>query len=146
MNHEPHIDPALPQDFPAARELLALCRLPLQGVEDHWNRFLVARHDGNLVGCVGIEIYGTACVLRSLAVAPPFRGSGLGRRLMAAIIGSARDSGLTDAYGLTATAERMMTRLGFRAIPRETVPVEVRASREFHIPRCSSATVIHLRL
>ena len=133
------------------RNLVTRCGLPTDGIDDRETRLLVARDGapdggGRIVGCAGVEIRGSAGVVRSLAVDPERRGSGVGRDLMAAVLGLARDAGCSDVYGLTATALRMMQRLGFEAIPREKVPDNARASREFSIPACSTAAAIHRSL
>jgi len=140
------IEPARPADMASVRDLVTRCGLPTEGIDDRETRLIVARDADRIVGCAGVEIRGAAAVVRSLAVDPSRRGGGLGRRLMAEILGIARDAGCRDVYGLTATALRMMERLGFEAIPREKVPDDARASREFSIPACSSATAIHRSL
>ncbi len=146
MNRTWTIEHAQPHDREAIRALLAAARLPLDGLEDHWDRVLLSRHEGRVVGCIAFELHGRACVLRSLAVDPGSRGSGLGRRLVKEGLDAARAAGAEEAYGLTHTAERMMTHLGFRAIDRGDVPEEVRRSTEFNIPACSTAVAIHRRL
>jgi len=115
-------------------------------VTESLSRFLVIREKGRLLGCVGNEIRGTGCVVRSLAVAPEARGRHLGRQLIAAAIDGAREAGCTDLYGLTNTAGRMLGHLGFSVISRDQVPEAVRASSEFGISACSAAAVLHRRV
>ena len=58
------------------------------------NWFLVAEHDGQIVGCgSNVELTPRLTELRSLAVAPEFRSTGLGRRLVDALVAKARDAG-----------------------------------------------------
>ncbi|HEY3174123.1 MAG TPA: GNAT family N-acetyltransferase [Candidatus Polarisedimenticolia bacterium] len=145
------IEPARAGDRGAVEELLTLCGLPLEGVGDQFARFLVARVPARrggteIVGCAGLEAYGAACVLRSLAVAPGARGLGTGRALFTAVIDEARRAGCAEIYLLTYTIERMAARMGFSPIAREDVPPEARASREFAINACDSAAVMRLPL
>ncbi len=143
----PHrIEPAQAADLPSVRDLVTRCGLPLEGIADRETRLVVARQAGRIIGCAGVEIRGDAAVVRSLAVDPEHRGGGLGRHLMTEILAIAHDAGCRDVYGLTGTALRMMQRLGFEAIPREQVPENARASREFSISACASAAAIHLSL
>jgi len=140
------IEEAQASDLQSVRDLVTRCKLPLEGIADPETRLMVARHAGRIIGCAGVEIRGSAAVVRSLAVDPEHRGGGLGRQLIAAILAIARDAGCRDVYRLTATALPMMKRLGFEAIPREQVPEAARASREFSISACASAAAIHLSL
>ena len=68
----------------ALEEILSLLNtvdLPPDGVAEHINGFFVARDDtGRLVGCVGMEQYGSRGLLRSAAVTPELQRSGLGTR------------------------------------------------------------------
>jgi amino-acid N-acetyltransferase len=94
-------------------------------------RFLVARDGGALLGCVGLELYGEAALLRSLAVAERSRGVGLGAALADAALEDARRRGVRSLYLLTTTAEGFFARRGFERIARDEVPEAVRGSAEF---------------
>ena len=86
---------------------------------------------GATVGCVAVEVYGGAGLLRSLAVAEPHRGRGLGRRLVGAAEAVAREAGLETLVLLTTTAAPFFQSLGYHETGREAVPAAVRASSEF---------------
>src|SRR2546430_14865484 len=64
-------------DLPALLELLGQSALPTAGLADHLDTTLVARDAGHVVGSAALELYGTAALLRSVAVAPELRGYGL---------------------------------------------------------------------
>ena len=71
------VEPTARGDLAGVQSLLADSGLPTD-VEDHLESFLsVARHDGRLVGCVGMEIKGPDALFRSLAVEAAYRGAGL---------------------------------------------------------------------
>src|ERR1035438_153396 len=72
---------ALPADRDAIESLLGKAGLPVREVDTHLENFLVATRQNQLLGCAGMELYGTTALLRSLAVEPEYRGIGLGRRL-----------------------------------------------------------------
>lgn len=147
----PVIEPARSEDRQAVEDLLSLCGLPLDGVRDHFARFLVAREPVTagvpvIVGCAGLEVHGPVCVFRSLAVRPGARRRGTGRALIEAALDRARGAGCTDVYLLTYTIERMATHMGFVPIARDNVPPEARAGSEFTINACASAAVMHRAL
>jgi amino-acid N-acetyltransferase len=138
--------PAAGPDQPAALRLLADLELPTAGVADWWRRFTVAESGGTIVGVAGVESYGTSALLRSVAVRPDWRSSGIGRALVKAALEAAREEGVRDVYLLTTTAECYFPRLGFSTIPRDDVPLALQASVEFRGACPDSATVMHRSL
>ena len=51
------------------------------GISDSSMQFVIAEEERALVGAVGLESHGGAGLLRSLVVAPGFRGEGVGLEL-----------------------------------------------------------------
>lgn len=127
----PAIETAEPRDIEAIRALLVDLGLPASDLGAASQHFIVAREGGSLVGCVGLEIHGSAALLRSLAVEPARQGAGVGRALYRRALAEARSRGVTALYLLTTTADRYFAREGFATIGREEVPAAVRASAEF---------------
>jgi N-acetylglutamate synthase-like GNAT family acetyltransferase len=122
---------ALPADRDAIESLLGKAGLPAREVDAHLENFLVATRHGQVLGCAGMELYGTTALLRSLAVEPEFRGIGLGRRLTGALLDQARRRGCVEAALLTSTAVELARSFGFGETPRELLPQAVRDSWEF---------------
>jgi len=89
------------------------------------------KQDTALVGVVGVERFGDSGLLRSLAVAPAYRGRDLGGNLVAVLESSARQSGVSDLYLLTLTAQEFFAKRGYHAIARKDVPPTIQASAEF---------------
>jgi amino-acid N-acetyltransferase len=125
------IEPAKPTDLAAILDLLASHRLPEDEVERHLATALVAREGGRIAGCAVLEPYGTAGLLRSVAVAQSQRGLGVGIRLTEAAVALARAQGIKALYLLTETAAGFFPRFGFRPVSRDEVAPAVRASIEF---------------
>jgi len=138
--------PATRHDLVAGRQLLTELSLPTAGVEEWWPQFTVAISDGALVGLAGLERYPEGVLLRSVAVHPAWRGSGLGRALVETMLHAARRAGAREAYLLTTTAERYFPRLGFAVIERTAVPASVQESVEFVEACPASAIVMHRSL
>ena len=126
------IEPAAAQDLDSLCAMLASVGLPTDGLVEHLGRALVAREAGAIVGCVAIELYGDAALLRSLAVTPSCQGRGLGRRLARAALEFGRDADVKTFCLLTLTAREFFAReFAFRPVPRSETPDAVRRSVEF---------------
>lgn len=130
------------QDHQALAGLLRESGLPLEGVSDWMDRFWVGEFGGAVIGAAGMERYGDAGLLRSVAVAPDWRGSGIGRALVERVLDDARAAGVRDVYLLTTSAEHYFPRLGFACIERACVPTAVQASAEFSGACPASAVVM----
>ncbi len=132
------VAPARKDDLSELQTLLAEVELPAD-VESHLADFLVARHGKRVVGCVGMEVRGSDALFRSLAVAPPYRGLSLGRRLYSTLEELARRQGVNRAYLLTTTIESLAESWGFRRIDRDHVPPAIQETSEFRGDCCASA-------
>jgi len=130
----------------AVEELLEQSGLPTTGVEEWLRHFLVADSEGEVVAVAGLELYGASALLRSVAVSPAWRGSGLGRQLVDRLVFEAQQEGVNDIYLLTTTAEHYFPRLGFACITRDDVPKDVQGSVEFTGACPSSAVVMQKKL
>ena len=126
--------------WPAIERLLASSGLTLEGARDAFASGGVVVDDGAVVGCAAVEGYGTAALLRSVAVAADRRGEGIGRRLVDAAEAVARSGGATELILLTETAERWFERLGYSTIDRAAVPRAVTRSIEFGTA-CSASAI-----
>lgn len=122
---------ARPADQGAIETLLSRLELPTAGVAEWLDRFLVAEHEGAIVGAAGVELYGDGALLRSVAVDPAWRGSGVARALVDRALDVAQTAGAREIFLLTTTAEHYFPRLGFACISRDDVPAPVQTSVEF---------------
>jgi amino-acid N-acetyltransferase len=126
------IEPAAPRDLDSLCALLDAVGLPAEGLGEHLETALVARDDDDIVGCVALEVYGDTALLRSLAVVPIRRGTGVGRRLAQAALSLGRRGGVRTFCLLTTTAPDFFARhFAFRPVARDAVPEAVRESVEF---------------
>jgi amino-acid N-acetyltransferase len=133
-------------DHEAIAALLRGLELPTDGVADWLDRFWVGEYAGAVVGVAGMERYGDAGLLRSVAVAPEWRGSGIERALVDRVLDDGRIAGIKDVFLLTTTAEQYFPRMGFACVDRECVPAAVRTSAEFTGACPASATVMRKEL
>ena len=119
------------EDRTRIEELLAGEGLPLDGIEAHFARFVVAEEAGEIAGAAGLEVHGDHGLLRSVVVVPSAKGQGIGRKLTEGVLREAKGHGLRAVYLLTTTAEEFFPRFGFERIERAAIPAAVQASREF---------------
>ena len=140
------IRPAHADEWPQLEALLLSASLPLAGARDHLHNFVVAEEDDAFAGCATIEEYSDVALLRSVAVAGPRRGSGVGAQLVEAVIDRARSRGIASLILLTTTAADWFPRFGFRRISRDQVPEALAPSAELRGACPSTATVMRLDL
>jgi amino-acid N-acetyltransferase len=141
-----HLRPARPADLRGVHALLTEAKLPLEGVPPDLAHFFIAERGDELVGAIGMESYGTAALLRSAVVSPSWRGSGVGKRLVHALLEAAHFGGTREVVLLTTTAEQWFPRFGFERIARAEAPQAVHASEEFRGACPASAVTMRLTL
>jgi amino-acid N-acetyltransferase len=137
---------ALPNDFATVAALLGEVDLPFDDISPTLVGFFVAERGTSILGTIGVERYGDAALVRSVAVHTDARGTGLGGALVERAINAARTDGIRDLYLLTTTAADWAPRFGFTRIPRDHVNEAVRQSPQFLGGTCASAIAMHLGL
>jgi amino-acid N-acetyltransferase len=140
----PDIRRATATDLGAIRAFLETAGLPAADLDAARPAFLVARVAGELVGVGGVEAHGVIGLLRSVAVAPAQRRSGLGREIVARLEQESRAAGLRELILLTETAGPFFKRLGYRVIDRAAAPEAIQASAEFRT-LCPQSAVCMLK-
>jgi amino-acid N-acetyltransferase len=140
------IDSAQTGDLPALFALLEDSGLPTAGLAAHLATTLVA-HDGErLVGSAALELYGSEALLRSVAVAAPLRGQGLGEQLTHSALELARLHCVQQVSLLTETAQQFFARFGFHPIARTEVSSALHQSIEWTSACPVTAQAMTLRL
>jgi amino-acid N-acetyltransferase len=135
-------EPTRPQDLAGALELLRATGLPETGVAERFSLYRVVRDTGRVVGLGGLEIHGEDGLLRSLAVADAYRGQGIARRLVEAILDLAGHNALRHVYLLTTDAKRYFEKHGFVEVTRDVAPDAIRDSWEFRTGCPASSTLM----
>ena len=91
----------------------------------HTPRFLVAAQAAAVIGCAELAKLGPRVAeVRSLVVAEPLRGEGVGTRLLKAIVVMARQQGYPTLCAFTHDP-RPFVRLGFSIVPHQWVPEKI---------------------
>jgi N-acetylglutamate synthase-like GNAT family acetyltransferase len=135
--------PAGPGDAPAIAELLRAADLPDGDFAPHLAHFLVARDErGAVIGAVGAEVCAPDALLRSLVVAPAWRGAGVGGGLVRRLEEAAGAWGVGRWWLLTTTAEAFFRAQGFVEMPRAAAPPAIRGTGQFSGGCCGSAVCL----
>lgn len=86
--------------------------------------FTVAYRDGQLVGCGALRIYTPlSAEVRSLAVSPREKGSGIGRQVVEALVAEAEQFGLESLFAFT-YVPGFFAKLGFSEVDRGQLPLK----------------------
>jgi L-amino acid N-acyltransferase YncA len=133
-------------DWDLVSALLTEAELPLAGVREHMDGFLLAFRGGVLAATAALERYGETALLRSVAAARAERGTGVGQEIVRQVLDQAYAQDIKRVVLLTTTAERFFPRFGFVRVERDQVPDAVRASVEFRGACPASSAVMLLDL
>jgi amino-acid N-acetyltransferase len=131
------------EDVEAIVALLKTNNLPVSDLGAGQRMFLVALSEGKAVGCVAVEMYEEAGLLRSLAVNNDFRGKGIGQKLVAEAEVWSLNNGLKTLYLLTTTAAGFFPKMGWINTERASVPEKIATSSEFASVCPSTAVCMH---
>lgn len=119
-------------------------KLVLDGIEPHLQHFFVRLENEKITASGGLEVYGNAALLRSVAVMP--RAQGSGTALVRHLLAYARSLGVQKVVLLTETAPDFFAKLGFEVVARNAVPEALKASVEFRGACAEGAVAMRLVL
>jgi len=94
----------------------------LESAYESLRDFHVAQRHGEVVGCVSVSLFwADLAEVKSLAVAPHCRGTGIGGKLLKAAVADARKLGVKKLFALTYERD-FFAKQGFEVIQRDTLP------------------------
>ncbi len=125
------IEQATGAEEPEIYAMLREAGLPVEDLPAAPVRFWLAREGQTVAGVIGIERYGNAGLLRSLAVDPVHRAHGMATALVRAVELAMRAEGLKTVVLLTQTAEGFFGKRGYVLSPRAQIPEAIRQTAEF---------------
>ncbi|MFZ6001447.1 MAG: arsenic resistance N-acetyltransferase ArsN2 [Bacteroidota bacterium] len=111
--------------------LLSSHQLPVADVGKHLEHFIVAETNGQIIGCIGMEVYVDQALLRSFAVDKNYQGRGVGETLYQQLRAYATSKKISTFHLLTTTAESYFSKRGFQLADRNTSPVAIKSTSEF---------------
>ncbi len=132
MERKPLFRKAKPSDAAAIQKLVnfyadrgLLLSLSLNKLYDNIRDFWVCEVGGEVVGCAALHItWEDLAEIRSLAVAPEWRGRGIGRRLVELCLEEAKSFDIRRVFVLTYQVE-FFKKLGFEEIDKSLLPHKV---------------------
>ena len=114
------------------KQLLIEAQLPVKDITpEHLEHFFGAWSGTRLDGVVGLELYQSVALLRSLAVITARQRSGLGAALVSEAERYAAEQGTRSLFLLTTTAKNYFEQRGYLSISRASAPKAIRATAEF---------------
>lgn len=129
---KPGLRRARPDDLDKIDALLNAEALPTSDLAAvRLTDFFVAEDGGEVVACIGAQVFPGTALLRSLVVAGSWRGRGLGGQLVESLERHLIDIGCVDVWLLTIDADAFFAASGFEAILRDSAPDVIRATAEF---------------
>ena len=126
--------------------LLQICELPFEDCNEHLDSFFGINNGGKLLAIRALQIIGSVALLRSIAVLPEHRGKGLAGIITLYLLNLARSKGVVELYLLTEAAESFFARFEFHIVDRDTLPDEIKSTRQFASLCPSSAQAMQLHL
>lgn len=86
---------------------------------------VVVEVSGEVIGCGALHvIWHDLAEIRSLAVAEPYTGNGVGRQIVTQLLAEARELGVPMVFALTYQVE-FFEQLGFHKVAKETLPRKI---------------------
>ncbi len=128
------------------QSFLQLNHLPFADVQLANSFYLLYYQQGELIGSIGLEWYGSNALLRSVAIAEKWRGKGLGKTMVTNIMNEAKKANKEGVFLLTETAAPFFLQLGFADYDRALAPPAIQSSSEFSHVCPSSARLMFARL
>jgi N-acetylglutamate synthase-like GNAT family acetyltransferase len=111
---------AQPGDRFELRLFLRTADLTLSGLDDpELPLWIQVDADGRIEGTAGFELAGREALIRSVAVAPSLRGTGLGRKLAQFALDRAAEAGAERAWLFSRRSGPFWQKLGFEPADRD---------------------------
>jgi len=111
--------------------LLEANELPTLDLAECRPELIVIEDGDELIGTSGLQVFGGAALVRSVAIAKDRRKAGLGSSLLSALERHASRLGVRELVLLTQTAEPFFARHGYARVERASVPKPIQATAEF---------------
>lgn len=137
---------AILDDLETIRGLLDICKLPSVDCAEHLNNFVLVEKNDKVVGVGSLEVYDNVGLVRSVAVLPNSRNSGVGKMIYELIEKKAIDLGVRVLYLLTESADKYFSNLGFSVKNRNEAPLSIMKTKQFKDLCPSTAKVMYREL
>ena len=127
-------------DRKEVQSLLKKNSLPYEDLESSMVSLFVSVLNGQIIGCIGIEIKGKSGLLRSFSVADKYKNQGVGNKLFNKLINYSKSKNINKLHLLTTTADKYFSKKGFVKSDRISAPESIQTTTEFST-LCPSSSV-----
>ena len=124
---------ARPNDLAAIDALIMSEHLPAFRTGEFLDTFWVLEGGGGLLGCVGLEVYAEAALLRSVITSPVLRGQGYGDVLVEKAFDEARRRGVKRLYLFTMDKAPFFARFAFEPCKMDDFEPAARQCTQYSI-------------
>ena len=124
-----------------AADLLDEHKLPTEDLYAEYVQLYGYFSEQELIGCIGLEHYKDALLLRSLAVAKDRATCGVGTMLAEYVGRYAFNNGKKSIYLLTDSADGFFARLGYTVYDRAKAPESIRNTKQF-AELCAESSIL----
>lgn len=148
LEDRPHpvIRPAAGPDLPQIATILHAAGLISGAARERLGRTVVGELDRRVIATAAWEVLDDAALLRSVAVLPEHRGSGVGVALVAGALRRIATSGIRDVYLVTQDAEKFFASCGFARVDRDVLPQAIASHPQITRECPASAPAMSVRL
>ena len=137
---------ARPDDIPHITPILTTTNLGAEELDLHIENFFVAVDGEQIIGTIGLELYGSRALLRSAALLPTHQHHGIGTNLLAAAEEFAKIHQVSEIFLLTTTASDYFKRHGYTTVRREEIRGSILGSAQFRYACPATATAMQKKL
>lgn len=127
-------------DYEVVSSLLEGLDLPIEGMKEHFQHFIVMEKSDDIIGVFGIEIYDSIGLLRSFGVRKKFQGKGFGAKLIDKMENYILEKNLDEVYLFSETADKMFAKWGYEYTTRDTADPRIQQSVEWGL--CTSTPLL----
>ena len=127
-------------DTKEVQRILKENSLPFEDLESSMVLLFVSVLNGQIIGCIGVEIKGEDGLLRSFSVADKYKNQGVGNELLNRLINYSKSENIKKLHLLTTTADKYFSKKGFVKSDRINAPESIQATTEFSA-LCPSSSV-----
>jgi len=121
------------EDLSAIDALIMAEHLPAFRTGEFLDTFWLLENEGRPLGCVGLEVFGEAALLRSVITGPELRGQGYGDVLVGKAFDEARKRGVRTLYLFTLDKAPFFARHGFERCTMDDFEPAARQCSQYSI-------------
>lgn len=97
-------------DYDNVAALLSSQQPPIEEIDRARSHFFVAKEEGTIMAVIGLKVYGSLGLLRSMATDPAHRNKGIASMLVIELINYAKQKVIQEVFLLAETAETYFTK------------------------------------